>query len=549
MKVTDPNLLQQLNAQQPQGGANNKTLDVFAADADAPQPKKVTDPALLAHLNGGSEVASAKQQEPAPGLARTALDQGMQGATFGFADEIMNPLGALAASLATHPMDTLKGEVNDPDLAESIANVNNDSKSRLNAEMQQHPVVSIGSQVGGSLLTGAAGASTKAGAAIANSLRSGGVGARALKGAVAGAASGGLYGAGSADEGSRLEGAKNGAILGGGVGAAAPIVGAALSSAVKGTKNVAKGAVARSPEALQDALSTMQDKVTQSYSAMRAIGADLAPAASGKLINNIKSAIANQQFIPDLNPKTLAIVNHIDDRIAQAGTNGSITLNELDQYRRLLGKVGNSEDGVSAGLVKKAIDDTVNGLKASDLTKGTPDAIRLLNEGRKQAQQAFKFEAVSDILTRAEGDPNKIKAGLTKLINSKTGTRGFSIPEMMALKSAANSGNADKLARGLGTFGFDLGKAKNVALPALASGGALAVPAAVPLVVAGTAARQGRKLAARGSAEKLLQEIEKASSGIGKASAPAQSRLPSYINPSLLLGQAANAAAPLMRVP
>lgn len=196
-----------------------------------------------------------KTEQPKPegtGIARTALDQGMQGATFGFADEIMNPLGALASAIYENPTGTLKSvvtgktpEVSDS-LNEQIASVKDTSKERLKAQMQENPVTSIASQIGGSLLTGGAGASTKAGTAVANSLRTGGLAARATKAALAGSASGGLYGAGTADEGNRLEGAKEGAAFGAGVGAATPVIGAALG-AVKNAvvPKVASGEVAR----------------------------------------------------------------------------------------------------------------------------------------------------------------------------------------------------------------------------------------------------------------------------------------------------------------
>lgn len=149
---------------------------------------------------------------------RTALEQGLQGATFGFADELTDRLGAGIASVYT-------GEKYSDLLKEARAN----TKNRFEAQNEQNPGISLAANLGGALVSGGIGAGTKVGSSLANSLRTGGVGARIGKGAMAGAASGGLFGAGSAFEGDRIEGATEGALLGGAIGAALPAAGAALS--------------------------------------------------------------------------------------------------------------------------------------------------------------------------------------------------------------------------------------------------------------------------------------------------------------------------------
>lgn len=178
------------------------------------------------------EAPQPEQQIP-QSLGRTALDQVEQGATFGFADEIMNPLGAVVATAMKDPKALLTGKVDDLGLADALVDVKKDSKQRLSDQFEQHPVLSVGSQIGGALATGGFGASTKAGGAVANSLRGGNLAARMAKGAAAGAVSGGLYGAGGADDGERLEGAGQGAFYGGVTGGTIPAVGAAVG----GVKN------------------------------------------------------------------------------------------------------------------------------------------------------------------------------------------------------------------------------------------------------------------------------------------------------------------------
>lgn len=164
------------------------------------------------------QFSSASLEKPKASIGRTALEQGLQGATFGFADELTDRLGAGIASVAT-------GEKYSDLLKEAREN----TKNRFEAQSEQNPGTSLAANIGGALVTGGIGAGTKVGSSLANSLRTGGVGARIGKGALAGAASGGLYGAGSADDGDRTWGAGKGAFLGGALGAALPAVGAAVS--------------------------------------------------------------------------------------------------------------------------------------------------------------------------------------------------------------------------------------------------------------------------------------------------------------------------------
>jgi hypothetical protein len=181
--------------------------------------------AALQSRLGGQQV---EPQQTNQSVGRTALEQGLQGATFGFADELTDRLGAGIASVAT-------GEKYGDLLKEARGNTG----ERFAQQMEQNPVTFIGANIGGALITGGAGATTKAGSAIGNSLRAGNLGARVAKGAVAGAASGGLYGAGASADGNRLEGAAQGAALGGILGGAIPAVGAGL----RATKNAAKPVV------------------------------------------------------------------------------------------------------------------------------------------------------------------------------------------------------------------------------------------------------------------------------------------------------------------
>lgn len=437
----------------------------------------------------GTSNASAEN----PSYGRTAVDYGLRGATFGLGNTIANALGADYAAIKTgRPVGELYNE--------ATAN----QKQRMSAELQQNPKTAIGSELTGGLVTGVAGAGTKAGAAIADSLGSGNIAARVAKGALAGAASGGLYGAGTADQGKMLEGAKEGATSGAVLGAALPVAGAALGSVAGGIGIAAKGALARSPEAVQDVASAAKSGAGALYNKMRDVGAVLNSDSTDGLLSDITSEVGKNKFIPALNPKTTGIIDHLAETIKN--NNGQIGFDELDQYRRLLGRVGGSEDGVSAGAAKRAIDNVVTSLDNKGLVNGGEEAVSLLKQGRAAYAQASKFEDVADILTKADGDPNKIKSGLTRFLNNTDNTAGWNYEELSTLRDAARSGIGEKLLKMGGKFGIDLGSslnAGNTVLPILS--GSLSGGVAPAL---GTVARQLQKYMARGKAEQLLQTLQ-----------------------------------------
>lgn len=140
-----------------------------------------------------------------PSLPKTILDQGLQGATFGFADEITDRIGAGIASLTT-------GEK----YGDLLDQARVSTKDSLQNQLQERPVASILSQLGGGILSGG-GLASKIPTAT-------GLAGRVGQGVASGAASGALYGAGTGEEGTRTENAVRGGLLGGAVGGALPLV-------------------------------------------------------------------------------------------------------------------------------------------------------------------------------------------------------------------------------------------------------------------------------------------------------------------------------------
>jgi hypothetical protein len=278
----------------------------------------------------------------------------------------------------------------------------------------------------------------------------------------------------------------------------------------EGAGNFASGIAARSGDQLEAATNGMYADAGKSYNQMRSIGATLNPQAANDLMNNINSAVNSKVFIPQLNPQTVGILSHLKTAI---DTDGTIGLDQLDQYRRLLGRVPATEDGVSAGLARAAIDGEVNQLDGSDLLTGTPDAVTALNQGRKTFQQASKFDDIASLVQKANGDPNKLKAGLAKFMGDPSNTIGWSPDEIAAGKNAANTSVTEGLMKLGGKFGWDPGASNQGTafagvLAGLAGGAAYGTGVGAAIPIAGTIARQGQKWLGRGKAENLLQTIE-----------------------------------------
>lgn len=474
-----------------------------------------------------------ESQAPMPSVGRTALDQGMQGATFGFADEAQDALGAAgaylyeaAADAPTRVKNAYRGLTDQPQLPLKYADTGfsdiykdarGASQARLQNQVEQRPALSIASNLAGGLITGGAGASTKAGAAIANSLGTGGTLARIGKGALSGAATGALYGTGTAKDGERASGAVEGALYGAVGGAAVPAITGAVKSAATGVGNIGRGVVARGAEQLDDSVRSMKGNASQAYQAMRDAGAFFKPETTQKVLSGIQKNIEADGILnKGLHGKAIGVL----DDMKEAVQSGQFGIEQLDQWRQLFKEVaGNYADPSNARkatIAIRAIDDAVEGLNPESLSGGGEQAINALKQARTSYAQARRFETISDIVKKSDGDANVLKRELTKLANDPRKTRGFNKDELTALKDAARQTTGEGIMKMVGKFGIDLGSGRSIGNTALPVIGGLATQSPV-LPAVGTAARQTQKYLARGKAENLLRTIE---SGAGAAAKP-----------------------------
>ena len=236
-EVTDPELLALLNGGEK--ASNNM--------------QEVTDPNILAQLNG-TQPTKASSTNPSISFGRTVADQFSQGIPF--SDELItDPLGAALAKI--YNMTTGN---DDSSLSQLYNEARSNTKKRLATEFQERPVTSTLSQIGGSVATALAALKglQAFNPRMASALQKY-TAANPYKAATGtGALSGALYGAGSGNdtlEDRSLEALKGG-LIGSTLGPASTFVGRNLiSPLIKGAVDSAKSA--------QNALSSLSSKTNK----------------------------------------------------------------------------------------------------------------------------------------------------------------------------------------------------------------------------------------------------------------------------------------------
>lgn len=167
----------------------------------------------------GAFLLGAGQSLPVTDEIGAALGAGLSGVVGAAADMVRNPeipsLGQFTDRVASNYDKSLDA-----------------TRGQIKQAASDNPLEYYGGMIAGSIGTGGAGATTKAGALLGNSLRSGNLAMRTAKAAGAGATSMGLYGFGSKEGGfdNRTKGMGEDLATGAVLGVAAPIIGSALKA-------------------------------------------------------------------------------------------------------------------------------------------------------------------------------------------------------------------------------------------------------------------------------------------------------------------------------
>lgn len=287
----------------------------------------------------------------------------------------------------------------------------------------------IAGNVGGGLLGAGAAATTKAGKAISGMLGSGSAGARIAKGALAGGASGAVYGAGGSESGERLSGAATGGLLGAGLGAAVPAVSSLAKSSIEVPENV-KDLAKKAVDKYGIPLSTRQVTGSKFLGRLEDVGQNLPFSGNekfrekqltafnqavsktfGQNIDNFTMEAwdeafkkAGQPYEELLTGKTINVqddaLNAIDEILDEAAGNVSedvvaIVRNNADKVKRELEKgtvSGETLNSLRSSLTKRAKEANpfarkyiaqLNNLVIDVSTEGNPEIAKQLREANK----------------------------------------------------------------------------------------------------------------------------------------------------------------------
>lgn len=152
-------------------------------------------------------------------------------------------------------------------------------------------------------------------------------------------------------------------------------------------------------------------------------------------------------------------------------------------------------------ILKKIVDTKLN--------KESQKPLDLLNTAREEWKRYRKFDAITNIVRKADGDANRTKTLLQNFVNNPKNLRGFSPAEVEALKRAKTNSTAEGLMKAVGKFGFDIGSGRNAGNSALPIGSILIGGGTGGITaVVGTVARQAQKLSARGQIDDVLKLIQ-----------------------------------------
>lgn len=293
-------------------------------------------------------------------------------------------------------------------------------------------------------------------------------------------------------------------------------------SIINAAKSIPEGAALRYKGALgtdsADDIAAQSDanwkKAGETLTAAHNGGAVLTPEAGQTILQNVKSAVGN---LNSRSPHTRAELADFETKVNA----GELTLSDIHEFRQNFGDVisdntkskidggGLTTDGQRAFAAKNAISDSIDDLANNprSFSAGTPESAGLLKQGINEWAQASRYDRIAELIKKSEGDSTAIKRNFTNFVNNDKNLRGFNESEIAALKDAAARGTLEKIERGIGTFGLDLGKTKNIALPAITSGSSAVVPGGLPLAATGTLLRQTGKYAARGKAQNALDAV------------------------------------------
>lgn len=375
------------------------------------------------------------------GVARAAL----QGATFGFGDEIV----AGGAALLDPVIHGDRGK----DFQQRFDTYMSREQGAVDNFREDNPIAAYGTEIAAAIPTALAGP--------ANLIRGGSTAMRTATGVGVSAAEGALYGFG-AGEGSFEDRAKSagvGAALGGAAGVLVPAGFRMVANSMQ--KGAQKAATSRAVKAAPTA-QTIKRQSQAGYRASEATGAEISsPAAS--ILNQDARAFAQSEGlllpsgqVADGFPKFSGALRTIEEFSA-----APLNMKQAQTVQRAIRRVAKSTDPEEARLGSMLLDSFENymdSLPPSAFTKGDgPEAMRLWQQARGDWARFRRTETVENIIADARlhdgGFAAGIRSGFKSVLKSKKKQRGFTQADLTAMREYVDGGPLEGLLKHLGSGG------------------------------------------------------------------------------------------------
>lgn len=464
-------------------------------------------------VRANQEAREINELQGDKGLLRRAAEAIPGGAAGGFADELYS--GTLGAASRMLRDGVGYGEAYDREQAlQAALKRNRGTAANLVGDVAGG--LALGATATAGPMTMGTGGATAArpawGGATLMGRASGGVGKTAAA-ATEGAAYGGLYGAGNAEEGARLQDAA--------IGAGA---GALTGGLLEGAGNAIARAVAPKGPATRTAADLAQEGRAL-YDTATSAGVTVKPKAISHAAGNVTMKLKSFGFDKDLQPKTAVVAKKLLEARGKA-----LDLAELDNIRKMAAGISReqsaaSSDRAAASIIVEQIDNIID--DATNFSAGSSQALAALKQAREVWKRKMKTETIEDIVEKAKNQATGFENGLVihlrALANNKTKFRAFSKEEQKLIKNVVRRGSGHGALRALGML------APNSTFGGLVAGGTVAGSGILPgaaLATAGGLARAGAGALTRGKVNTLQRAVS-------TGQTPNMLALPNYLRPAI----------------
>lgn len=271
----------------------------------------------------------------------------------------------------------------------------------------------------------------------------------------------------------------------------------------------------------------LRSAANAAYANARSLGADVKPVAYRDFATKaIKRA---GRINPALHPKASGALDEIATRLRSVQT-----IEDMDELRRIVQGAASGASPDDARIVQSfvgSIDDFMEGLTPSQLVKGTPEAVKSLNEGRGFWKRFRKSQQIEDAIDRAgmkanmytgSGFENALRQEFRRMSLNDKAMRGFTQAEVEAIRDVARGGPITNALRQLAKFSPKQALTGSMAAGA---GGYMGGPLGAGAVMGGTELSRLGAQALTG--QRAMQALELARRG----------GVPASITPGRVLGE------------